>query len=212
MMAASRTQRTDLRTLCIIQGCLNPRAGANLCAPHEVHTTELGARRAMAQEDEVDALARQLLLVQALLARVEEERTKLRSLMVQQIRPGTTLKPTLTDGTPAGTVLRTVAGVRANIGDPKAFAGWVAKHYPSEVYLPPMPPMAVREAFQAKVLEMSEAVGVAIGPGGETAEDAPKGVRIINTQGVLRVSPDKENTQALWAEIRKGATILEELT
>lgn len=162
----------------------------------------------MAQEDE---LARQLLLVQALLARVEEERQRLRSLMVQQIRPGTTLKPALADGTPAGIVLRTVAGVKANIGDPKAFAGWVAHRYPSEVYLPAMPAMAVREAFTAKVLEMSEAVGVPIGPGGEVAEDAPAGVRILNTQGVLRVSPDKDNADALWREIRAGATILEEL-
>jgi len=161
---------------------------------------------------DTDALARQLLLVAALLSRVKLESDKLRSLMAQQLRPGTTLKPTLTDGTPAGTVLRTVAGVRAQIGDPKAFAAWVAARYPTEVYLPPMPPMAVREAFTTKVLEMSEAAGVPIGPGGEVAEDAPKGVRILNTPGVLRVIPDKDNTQALWAEIRQGATILEELT
>jgi len=169
----------------------------------------------MAQEDEQriasDDLARQLLLVSALLARVAEERDKLRSLMVQQIRPGTTMKPTLADGSPAGTVLRTVTGVRAQVGDPKAFAAWVARRYPSEVYLPPMPAMAVREAFQAKVLEMSEAAGVAIGPGGEVAEDAPAGVRILNTQGQLRVIPDKDNADALWREIRTGATILEEL-
>lgn len=163
------------------------------------------------ESNEADELARQLLLVSALQARVEEERAKLRSLMVQQLRPGTTLKPVLADGSPAGTVLRTVAGVRAQVGDPKAFAAWVAKRYPSEVYLPPMPAMAVREAFQAKVLEMSEAAGVPIGPGGEVAEDAPAGVRILNTQGQLRVIPDKDNTQALWTEIRDGAWLLKEL-
>jgi hypothetical protein len=166
----------------------------------------------MAQEDEQDQLARQeqtakrVLLLTALANRVLEERDRLKAEL--GLAPGSRLKPTLQDGSAAGSVLRTVAGIKAQVGDPKAFAAWVAKRYPGEVYLPPM---AVREAFTKRVLEVSEAAGVALGPGGETAEDAPAGVRILNTPGVVRISPDKDNAAGLWAEIREGATILENL-
>jgi hypothetical protein len=164
----------------------------------------------MEQED--DQLARQeqtakrVLLLTALANRVLEERDRLKAELA--LAPGSRLKPTLADGSAAGSVLRTVAGVKAQVGDPKAFAAWVAKRYPGEVYLPPM---AVREAFAKRVLEVSEAAGVPLGPGGETAEDAPAGVRILNTPGVVRISPDKDNAAGLWAEIREGSTILENL-
>jgi len=206
---------TDLGALCIIQGCLTSRQGANLCAPHQSYTTELGMRRAMEQVtqqqlDEVQARqedkARQVLLLTALANRVLEQRDRLKAEL--GLAPGSRLKPTLADGSPAGAVSRTVAGIKAQVGNPEAFAAWVQKRYPSEVYLPPI---AVREAFIKRVLECSEAAGVPLGPGGETAEDAPAGVRILNTPGVVRVAPDKDNAAALWAEMRSGATILEEL-
>jgi hypothetical protein len=166
----------------------------------------------MAQEDEQDQLARQdrmarqVLLLTALANRVLEQRDRLKAEMA--LAPGARLKPLLADGSPAGSVSRTVAGIKAQVGNSEAFARWVAKRYPSEVY---QPPMQVREAFTKRVLEASEAAGVPLGPGGETAEDAPAGVRILNTPGVMRVSPDKDNAAALWAEIRNSTTILEEL-
>ena len=166
----------------------------------------------MAQADEQDQLARQdqiarqVLLLTALAGRVLEERDRLKAEL--GMAPGARLKPLLSDGSAAGSVSRTVAGIKAQVGNPEAFAAWVAKRYPTEVYLPPM---AVRDAFTKRVLAASEAAGVPLGPGGETAEDAPAGVRILNTPGVMRVSPDKDNAAGLWAEIRRGTTILEEL-
>ena len=202
---AGRPRPGALGSLCIVQGCLNSRQGANLCAPHQSYTTELGMRRAMEQDDQ-EQLARQVLLLTALANRVIEERDRLKAAM--GLAPGSRLQPTLRDGSAAGSVSRTVAGIRAQVGNPEAFASWVAKRYPSEVYLPPV---AVREAFTKRVLEASEVAGVPMGPGGETAEDAPPGIRILNTPGVVRVAPSKDNAAGLWAEMRSGATILEEL-
>ena len=78
------------------------------------------------------------------------------------------------------------------------------KRYPTEAEMT----VTVREAFRARVLEVSEAAGVALGPGGEAAEDAPP-VRIVNTAGTVRALPDKNRTAELWAAIRAGATLFE---
>jgi hypothetical protein len=206
---AGNAPLTSLSTLCVIQGCLNPRQGSNLCAPHQQHTSELGVRRAMTQPDErqrqVEQMAKEVLLLSALASRVTEERDRLKRQLIELVPPGTTLRPALTDGSSAGYVSRTVGGIKAMVSDAKAFAAWVQKRYTLEVSLQ----VTVREAFTAKVLEMSEAAGVPIGPGGEVAEDAPAGIRVLNTPGSTRAVPDKANAAALWNEIRTGATILE---
>lgn len=160
------------------------------------------------QSNATDELARRVLLLTALAQRVTEQRDRLKAELVGMIGPGTRLRPVLADGSPAGYVTRTVAGIKAVVGDADAFAAWVQKRYTTEVSLQ----VTVRPAFTAKVLEMSEAAGIPIGPGGEVAEDAPAGIRVLNTAGSTRVVPDKDNADALWAEIRDSATIMEEIT
>jgi hypothetical protein len=154
--------------------------------------------------NEIDELARRLLLLASLKGRVEgaiaDTRTSLRKLT----RPGTSVKPRLADGGPAGVVSYTVAGIKAQVADEEAFTAWVLKRYPTEATMA----VSVREAFRARVLEVSEAAGVALGPGGEAAEDAPP-VRMVNTAGTVRALPDKNRTSELWAEIRAGATLFE---
>lgn len=201
--------RKDLRAICIVQGCLSPRVGANMCAPHQQHTTRLGHLRAMEQEqdttaNEADELARRLLLLSALDKRVAAAIADAREGLRRLIRPGTTLKPRLSDGGPAGTMSYTVAGIKAQVADEKALAAWVMTRYPTEVDMP----VVVRPAFRARLLEVSEAAGVPLGPGGEAAEDAPP-IRMVNTPGVVRATPDKERAAQLWAEIRAGATLFE---
>lgn len=200
----------DLRALCIVQGCLTPRVGANMCAPHQHHTTRMGHVRAMEQEqeritaNEADELARRLLLLAALDKRVAAAIAATRASLRQLIRPGTSLKPRLADGGPAGAVSYSVAGIKAQVADEEAFTAWVLRRYPGETHMP----ILVRDAFRARVLEVSEAAGVALGPGGEAAEDAPP-IRMVNTSGTVRALPDKNRTAELWAEIRAGATLFE---
>jgi hypothetical protein len=154
--------------------------------------------------NEMDELARRLLLLNALKGRVEGAIADTRASLRKQIRPGTSLKPRLADGGPAGVVSYSVAGIKAQIADEEAFTAWVLKRYPTEAEMP----VVVRPAFRAQVLEVSEAAGVALGPGGETAEDAPP-VRLVNTSGVIAARPDKDRAAELWAEIRAGATLFE---
>jgi hypothetical protein len=132
---------------------------------------------------------------------ISERRAKLRKL----IRPGTSIKPALSDGlTPAGVVSYSVAGIKAQVADETAFTDWVIRRYPTEVEMV----TSVRAPFKAKVLEVSEVAGVPLGPGGEAAEDAPP-VRLVNTAGTVRALPNKDRTAELWAEIRAGATLFE---
>jgi hypothetical protein len=196
---------TDLRALCIIQGCLNLRVGANLCVPHQQHTTQMGLNRAMTEQRDIDELARRLLLLAALDKRVKSAIDEAKAKLRRMIGPGTTVRPTLSDGGPAGYAAYTVAAIQAMVSDEKAFAAWVQRRYPTECELV----VKVRDGFRDKVLEVSEAAGVPLGPGGETAEDAPAGVRVLNTAGTLRAVPDKNRAAELWAEIRAGATLFE---
>jgi hypothetical protein len=153
---------------------------------------------------EIEALAKRLLLLAALDKRVAGAIADARAGLRRLIRPGTSVKPQLADGGPAGVVSYSVAGIKAQVADEEAFTAWVLKRYPTEVHMP----ILVRDAFRAQVLEVSEAAGVALGPGGEAAEDAPP-VRMVNTSGTVRALPDKNKTQELWAEIRAGATLFE---
>lgn len=181
-----------------------------MCTPHEQHTTRLGHLRAMEQEQdtasEIEELAKGLLLLNALKGRVEESIAERKAKLRQLIRPGTSVKPVLADGGPAGVVSYSVAGIRAVVPkeNEKAFTDWVIKRYPTEVEMV----TNVRAPFRAKVLEVSEVAGVALGPGGEAAEDAPP-VRLVNTAGVIAGRPDSDRTAELWAEIRAGATLFE---
>jgi hypothetical protein len=154
--------------------------------------------------NEADELARRLLLLAALDKRVAAAIADTRASLRRLIRPGTSLKPQLVDGGPAGVVSYTVAGIKAQVADEEAFTAWVMTRYPTEVEMP----VVVRPAFRAQVLEVSEAAGVALGPGGEAAEDAPP-IRMVNTSGTVRALPDKNRTAELWAEIKAGATLFE---
>jgi hypothetical protein len=192
--------------LCVIQGCLNIRAGANLCAPHEHYTTHLGQERAPIMDaDRIDALARRLILLQHLEQRVSQAKTDTKQELHQLIKPGTQLRPLLADGQPAGVVSYPAGATRASISDADAWGEWVMRHYPTECQLIPVP----RKAFQDKVLEMSKAAGVPIGPGGEVAESAPAGVKVSSFAGAVRALPAADRGPELWAEIGQR---LEELT
>src|SRR6478609_9486154 len=193
----------SLRALCIVQGCLNLRTGGQLCRPHDIYTAALARQRGPVMEQERrDTLASRLLLLSVLQGKVREAIDAARKEMGQLILPGTMLRPTLDDGTPVGSVSLPLGGTKASVNDPDALARWVGKHYPTEVQLKTV----VAEAFQAKVLAMSEAAGQPCGPGGEIAPNAPAGVTVVQTRnGALRVTPNKDRAAELWTAARTQA-------
>jgi hypothetical protein len=146
-----------------------------------------------------EGIARRLLLLGLLKSAADSEiKESRRQLRLAGLRPGNTIRPPMLDGKPAGAVTYSIGSVAAEVVDPEAFAGWVLKRYPTATRLR----VEVAEWFTAQVIAGSEAAGVPIGPGGETGEDAPPGVRVGERAGSIGARPDRKRSAVLWAEIR----------
>ena len=142
-------------------------------------------------------LAERLLLLVALRKRVVELEGVTREELSRAVPPGTTMRPEV-NGSQAGTVSRTTARITAQITDPEAFAGWLAREYPTEVELVVRP----RKAAEKRILDMATAAGVPSGPGGEVGPDAPAGLVVREGPGYVSARPDMARMGELWARIR----------
>jgi hypothetical protein len=153
--------------------------------------------------DDVDRLARRLLLLSALAKTVAEAKADTKDELHQLIRPGTTLRPVVA-GKPAGSVSYTVGRVTAAVTNEQAFADWVLAHEPGEVDLV----VAVKPEYRKAVLDASEQANQPCAPTGECGPDAPAGIRVANTAGALSARPDPKRAAELWHEIRTSVTEL----
>lgn len=152
------------------------------------------------QPTKVADLARQLLLLGALETKVKAAKaTVADALRDAGFDPGTTLRPLLDDGQPAGSVQHTVPKPKAIVHDPDAFAVWVQSNYPRNVDMV----VTVRPAFTDAVLQMSAAAGQPCGPGGEIDDQAPAGIKVGTSAPQVRAVPDRNRAAELWAEIRR---------
>jgi hypothetical protein len=153
--------------------------------------------------DQIDRLARRLLLLSALAKTVAEAKADTKDELHQLIRPGTTLRPVV-GGKPAGSVSYTVGRVTAAVTNETAFGEWVLAHQPGEVDLV----VAVKPDYRVAVLAASEEANQPCAPTGECGPDAPAGIRVATAPGSLSARPDPKRAAELWHEIRTQITEL----
>jgi len=153
--------------------------------------------------DQIDRLARRLLLLSALAKTVAEAKADTKDELHQLIRPGTTLRPVVA-GKPAGSVSYTVGRVTAAVSNEQAFADWVLANEPGEVDLV----VAVKPQYRRAVLDASEAANQPCAPTGECGPNAPAGIRVATAPGSLSARPDPKRAADLWHEIKTQLTEL----
>jgi hypothetical protein len=153
--------------------------------------------------DDVDRLARRLLLLSALAKAVAEAKSDTKEQLHRLIRPGTTLRPVV-GGKPAGSVSYTVGRTAAAVTNETAFADWVLANEPGEADLV----VAVKPAYRQAVLQASEEANQPCAPPGECGPNGPAGIRVATGPGALSARPDPKRAAELWQEIRKSMTEL----
>jgi len=161
--------------------------------------------------------AARLVAITALDQRVRGLRAAVKAQLRDLTAPGTTLTPSI-DGTPVGVVTHKPGPRKAIVVNAEAFAWWVREHYPGQVQLVPAAhndthpegqlnmALEVRPELQDQVLALSEEAGEPAGPGGESGDDAPAGIRVEQQPGEIVARPI---TDAITD--RLVTTLLEEL-
>lgn len=151
--------------------------------------------------DALDDAGRRLLLLSALAKRVAGAIERTKADLLRRMPAGAQLRPTLPDGTTqAGLVFRATGRISAAVTDEAALVAWLKSNgYAEHVEFVQRP----RAAALRRLLDMAEAAGVPIGPGGEVAENAPAGIAVHESAGSGVVArPDHARAGELWAAAR----------
>lgn len=147
---------------------------------------------------DVRGLAVQAVALRVLADKVTQRASEVRAALAEALDPGDRKTAALDDGTKVGTVTYTSAAWSARVTDPKAFADWVAAHYPTEVEV------TVRPAFRDAVLRASKQACVPMTPDGQL--DVP-GVQVTKGDPYVAVRPDPAALPALVDAIRANQTL-----